>query len=101
MLNCIMSYTVLITARTLGAEGRQLLEREGCRVLFLEAAGDAAEVEAILASEKVDAVISRTVDLTGSAIAACPRPKVVSKHGVGVSNIDVQDRKSTRLNSSP
>src|SRR3546814_5955642 len=88
MLNRIMSYTVLITARTLGAEGRQLLVREGCRVLFLEAAGDAAEVEAILAREKDDAVMSRTVDLTGSALADCPSPEEVSNHGVGVSHID-------------
>lgn len=66
-----------------------MLDREGCRSLFLEGAGDAAEVEAIMAREKIDAVISRTVALSEHAIAACPGLKVVSKHGVGVSNIDV------------
>jgi D-3-phosphoglycerate dehydrogenase len=34
-------------------------------------------------------VISRTLDLTAKAIASCPTLKVISKHGVGVSNIDV------------
>src|SRR3546814_17528002 len=34
--------------------------------------------------------MSGTVDLTGSAIAACPSLKVVSTHGVGGSNIDGQ-----------
>jgi D-3-phosphoglycerate dehydrogenase len=85
-----MTYTVLVTARKLAEQGKELLDREGCRTLFLEAAGDAAEVEAILGSEKIDAVISRTVDLSAHAIAACPSLKVISKHGVGVSNIDVQ-----------
>ncbi|MGB3290870.1 MAG: hydroxyacid dehydrogenase [Burkholderiaceae bacterium] len=84
-----MTYTVLITARALAAEGRALLDRHGCRSLFLEGAADAAEVEAIMAREPVDAVISRSVQLSERAIAACPSLKVVSKHGVGVSNIDV------------
>jgi D-3-phosphoglycerate dehydrogenase len=35
-------------------------------------------------------VISRTLDLTAKAIQSCPTLKVISKHGVGVSNIDVQ-----------
>ena len=43
-----------------------------------------------MASEPVDAVISRTLDLTAKAIQSCPTLKVISKHGVGVSNIDVQ-----------
>jgi len=47
------------------------------------------EVERIMASEPIDAVISRTVDLSATAIASCPTLKVISKHGVGVSNIDV------------
>lgn len=84
-----MPYTVFVTARTLSPEGLALLEQGGCKVLFLEGEGDAAEVENILAREKVDAVISRTVSLSAAAIASCPSLKVVSKHGVGVSNIDV------------
>ncbi|PLC49824.1 hydroxyacid dehydrogenase [Pollutimonas subterranea] len=85
-----MPYTVLVTARTLSPEGIALLEREGCRVLFLQGDADAAEVEEILRHESVDAVISRTVTLSAQAIAGCRTLKVVSKHGVGVSNIDVQ-----------
>lgn len=85
-----MQHTILVTARTLDAAGMALLEQEGCRTIFLSGAGDAAEVEAILGNEKVDAVISRTVDLSAGAIQSCASLKVVSKHGVGVSNIDVQ-----------
>lgn len=85
-----MSHTVFVTATTLSPAGRRLLEQAGCRVLFMNRAGCVEEVQAVLASEPVDAVISRTVDLPASAIAACPTLKVVSKHGVGVSNIDVR-----------
>jgi len=68
----------------------QRLEQAGCRILFLTGSQDAAEVERVMAGNQISAVISRTVDLSASAIAACPSLKVVSKHGVGVDNIDVE-----------
>jgi D-3-phosphoglycerate dehydrogenase len=49
-----------------------------------------AELERMMATEAVDAVISRTVNLTATAIDACPTLKVVSRHGVGVTNVDVE-----------
>lgn len=88
-----MPTTVLVTAPRLAPAGVRLLEAAGARILYLadaNGANDAGEVARILAAEPVDAVISRTVALSGAAIAACPTLKVISKHGVGVSNIDVQ-----------
>ncbi|RTZ40072.1 hydroxyacid dehydrogenase [Candidimonas sp. SYP-B2681] len=85
-----MPYTIFVTARTLSPEGMFLLENEGCNVVFLKGNADSAEVEEILGSENIDAVISRTTTLSARAIASCSTLKVVSKHGVGVSNIDVQ-----------
>jgi D-3-phosphoglycerate dehydrogenase len=84
-----MTYTILVTAPKLAPAGLNRLQKAGCRVLFLADANSPAEVESILASHPVDAVISRTVDLTSAAIRSCPTLKVISKHGVGVSNIDV------------
>jgi D-3-phosphoglycerate dehydrogenase len=84
-----MSYTIFVTAPALAAPGVERLEAAGGRILYLGGSRDAAEVERVLASAAVDAVISRTVDLTARAIDACPTLRVVSKHGVGVSNIDV------------
>jgi D-3-phosphoglycerate dehydrogenase len=84
-----MAHTVFVTAPVLAPAGVRRLERDGCRVLYLRAGGDAAEVERIMRAEPIDAVISRTVDLTARAIDGCATLKVVSKHGVGVSNIDV------------
>ncbi|PUA18464.1 hypothetical protein [Glaciimonas sp. PCH181] len=84
-----MTYTIFVTASKLAPAGMQRLENAGCRVLFLDKTQDAAEVESILATNAVDAVISRTVDLSALAIRSCPTLKVISKHGVGVSNIAV------------
>ncbi|SOC45298.1 D-3-phosphoglycerate dehydrogenase [Rhizobium subbaraonis] len=84
-----MSYTIFITAPSLHADGVAILENAGCRLIYLEKGGDEAAVDRIMGENPVDAVISRTVNLSGKAIANCQTLKVVSKHGVGVSNIDV------------
>jgi D-3-phosphoglycerate dehydrogenase len=87
-----MKPTVLVTAPRLAKAGADLLAEAGARVIYLtnaDSADSAHEVEQLMASEPIDAVISRTVQLSAKAIAACPTLKVVSKHGVGVSNIDV------------
>lgn len=81
--------TVFVTAPRLAPAGLQRLQAAHCRVLYLQEGGGEAEVAAVLARESVDAVISRTATLSAAAIAACPTLKVISKHGVGVSNIDV------------
>lgn len=81
--------TVFVTAPRLAPAGLQRLQAAHCRVLYLQDGGGEAEVAAVLARESVDAVISRTATLSAAAIAACPTLKVISKHGVGVSNIDV------------
>ena len=81
--------TILVTAPRLAPAGAQWLAEAGARVLYLPQADDERALEHLLASEPVDAVISRTVQLSAQAIDACPTLKVISKHGVGVSNIDV------------
>ncbi len=84
-----MPYTIFISAPRLAPTGLALLQAQGCTVHFLPETGDAEAVETLLAAEPVDAVISRTVELSAAAIRVCPTLKVISKHGVGVSNIDV------------
>lgn len=81
--------TIFVTAPKLASAGVDILARAGARVIYLADADNAEEVERVMASEPIDAVISRTVQLSAKAIAACPTLKVISKHGVGVSNIDV------------
>ena len=65
-----MSYSIFVTAPDLAPAGAQLLQAAGCRVTYLQDPNDAGEVAAVLAREPVDAVISRTVEL--SAEAMCP-----------------------------
>ncbi|NUU68958.1 hydroxyacid dehydrogenase [Enterobacteriaceae bacterium BIT-l23] len=84
-----MAYKFLMTAPTLGAAGRQVLADAGCEVDYLTEANNPAEVEQRMATHAYDAVISRTVTLSEQAIAACPSLKIICKHGVGVTNIDV------------
>ncbi|WP_424467001.1 hydroxyacid dehydrogenase [Pseudoclavibacter helvolus] len=84
-----MSVTVFVTAPRLGRAGVQALEGAGARVLYLPDGGGSAEVEQIMSSEPIDAVISRTVELSARAIESCPTLRVITKHGVGVGNIDV------------
>lgn len=84
-----MAYTVFVTAPKLHPAGVQLLQEQGARIIYLDDPDDARQVERIMAAEPVDAVISRTVELSARAISSCPALKVISKHGVGVSNIDV------------
>lgn len=84
-----MPHTILVTAPKLAGAGLDLLAAQNCRVLFVPQGQGPGDIERILTQEPVDAVISRTLDLTAKAIAGCPTLKVISKHGVGVSNIDV------------
>jgi len=82
-----MNPTIFVTARRLAPSGVRLLG--DARVIYMHDPADPAEVEAVMAREPVDAVVARTVELSARAIAACPTLKVISKHGVGVENIDV------------
>jgi D-3-phosphoglycerate dehydrogenase / 2-oxoglutarate reductase len=85
-----MTFEVFVTAPRLAPAGLALLQQQGCALTFLRDADDAAAVERLMAAHRFDAVISRTAQLSAAAIAACPSLKVISKHGVGVSNIAVE-----------
>ncbi|MFN3439403.1 MAG: hydroxyacid dehydrogenase [Acidovorax sp.] len=85
-----MPFTILVTAPKLARAGAELLEQAGCDTLYLPDAQDPSALGRILAAEPVDAVISRTAVITAADLAACPTLRIVCKHGVGVSNIDVE-----------
>ena len=83
-----MPFNVLVTAPVLGPRGLEKLQGAGCRVLFVKKGHE--ELERLMAAEPIDAVISRTLELDAAAIKSCPSLRVISKHGAGVNNIDVE-----------
>jgi D-3-phosphoglycerate dehydrogenase len=83
-----MGLRVLMTAKTLAAPGVALLEQAGCSVSFLNDATD-AELAERLSTTPFDAIISRTLALPASMIEAAPALRVISRHGVGYNNVDL------------
>ena len=85
-----MPTTVLVTVPALAAAGLEVLQAEGCRVIFTSKGGGVPEMLQKLAGEPIDGVISRTLPFGAEAFAAAgARLKVVSRHGVGYDNVDV------------
>lgn len=84
-----MGLKVLMTAKTLAAPGVTLLEQAGCTVSFLMD-GTEAELAENLRATPYDAIISRTLALPADMIDAAPALRVISRHGVGYNNVDLE-----------
>jgi D-3-phosphoglycerate dehydrogenase len=82
-------WTVLVTSEAFADPGMSILTKAGCEVLLLTGTKDKAEVDHLLATRPIDAIISRTLQLDAAALRSCPSLKMISKHGVGVNNIDI------------
>jgi D-3-phosphoglycerate dehydrogenase len=90
----VLMPTVLITAPSFAPAGLYKLEAARCDVVYVK---DEAELSRALASKPIDAVISRTMQLSGEAIGSCRTLKVISKHGAGYNNIDVSAATARRI----
>jgi D-3-phosphoglycerate dehydrogenase len=84
-----MTFRILVTAPHLEADGLALLAGAGCTVDFVTLAGGRAEMERRLAEAPYDAVVSRSIPITGAAMAGCPTLRVISRAAVGYDLIDV------------
>jgi D-3-phosphoglycerate dehydrogenase len=78
-----------MTAKTLAEPGVVLLEQAGCSVSYLKTGTD-AELAETLRTIPYDAVISRTLALPAKLIDAAPALRVISRHGVGYNNVDLE-----------
>lgn len=86
-----MQTTILVTVPTLAPAGLDVLHAEGCRVIMTSKAGGVPELLEHLAREPVHGVISRTLPFGAEAFAAAGDSlKVVSRHGVGFDNVDIE-----------
>lgn len=79
-------YKVLITDAAIRREGIDLLEAVAA-LTILPSYSPTAEV--IKAAEGVDAILARTTVISEAVVCASPKLKIVSRHGVGVDNVDV------------
>jgi D-3-phosphoglycerate dehydrogenase len=86
-----MSKNILITGPSLAPAAVELLESVGLRPNYVAAysAGDAL-VEAVRAAAPVG-IISRMGRIDRAVFDTAPGLRVISKHGVGVDNIDVDE----------
>ena len=82
-----LSFTVLMTAPTIAPAGRAILDEAGCRVFYVSTS---LELREALRRERVDAVISRILPLTDELMDLSPSLKVISRHGVGYNNVDIE-----------
>jgi len=83
---------VLVTARSfrkMQGDHWRVLQEAGCEIVMPEQDQPLKEVEMISLIGDVDAALVGNDAVTERVIAAAPRLKVVSKHGVGVDNVDV------------
>lgn len=72
--------------------GVALLKAAGHEVAELDMKGGAA-VDPVRVGD-ADALLVRIAEVGAEALEACPRLKIISKHGVGVDNIDVEAAKA-------
>ena len=87
-----MAYTVLVTPRSFGEGSKKplaILSNAGCSVIRNTQGRPLNEQELMDAIGECDAIIVGLEGITRAVIQRAARLKVISKHGVGVDNIDL------------
>ncbi len=80
---------VIITGPSIAKEAMELLSKT-CHAEVIEPYPKPSELALKLHHEKTDALIVRTGEITAEVIKASPNLKVITKHGIGINNIDVR-----------
>lgn len=84
-----MSKTILVTGPDLAPAAAQLVTGHGYRTVHTPPYADSAKISELLRSTKAIAIVSRMGRLDADVMDAGPQLRVISKHGVGVDNIDL------------
>ena len=83
-----MSFKVLITDTGVHPLGIRMLE---AAAQVVDVPPSATEDEIAEAAKDVDAILARVCRISRRVILAAPKLKIVSRHGVGVDNVDVEE----------
>lgn len=81
------THKVLIADAAIHPDGIKLLEAVADLTLL---PSYSTEAELVSAAGDVDAILARTSKITAAVIAASPKLKIVSRHGVGVDSVDLE-----------
>ena len=80
------NYKVLVTDASIRPEGLAMLEAVASLTILQSYSSEAEVVRAV---EGADAILARTSVISEAVVSASSRLKIVSRHGVGVDNVDV------------
>jgi D-3-phosphoglycerate dehydrogenase len=87
-----LPHKVLVASRSFGKDCPgvlSVLRDAGCELTLIDLERPPTEEELLARIGGADALISGTEPVTARVIAAAPRLKVISKHGVGFDNVDL------------
>ncbi|HHY46217.1 MAG TPA: phosphoglycerate dehydrogenase [Firmicutes bacterium] len=93
----LVAYRVLVTPRSFGAgsdEPIRILEEAGCEVVWATGNSPLTEDELLGQVRGIDGMIVGLDQVSSRVIAAADRLRVISKYGVGLNNIDLQEARS-------
>jgi D-3-phosphoglycerate dehydrogenase / 2-oxoglutarate reductase len=85
-----MSKKILVTGPDLDPAAAQLVADHGYETVHTPAYADSAVISEFLQKTLAEGIVSRMGRLDAAVMDAAPQIKVISKHGVGVDNIDIQ-----------
>lgn len=85
-----MSKIILVTGPDLDPAAAKLVADHGFRAVHTPPYADSAVISEMLRSTGAVGIVSRMGRIDASVMDAGPQLKVISKHGVGVDNIDLQ-----------
>ena len=80
-------HRVLVTDHNIRPEGLELLKEHGAELTVLQAYSSPKTV--LKAAADVDAILARVSRITADIVKTSPNLKIVSRHGVGYDNVDV------------
>ena len=85
-----MSKTILVTGPDLDPAASRLVADHGFETVHTPPYADSAVISEYLQKTGAEGIVSRMGRLDASVMDAAPQLRVISKHGVGVDNIDIQ-----------